>query len=274
VEPSPYTLDNAAPEAAQRFVSLSALFDPVTVRNLDGTGVSEGWRCLEVGTGGGSITRWLAGRVGATGHVLATDLDLNKFSADLPNVEARQHDIASDPLPEAEFDLVHARLVLIHVPERAQALRRMVAALRPGGWLAIEDFDMRLVATRAEDRTPADQLVNKVTAAFTVVLESRGAHSAYGRQLPRLLRESGLVDIAAEGHLPVFPGGSPGAQLHRANIEQTRDQLIATGLVTGGDIDRFLPVMADPDLILNLSMLMAVRGRRPTGGESPATAPA
>src|SRR5690348_6241466 len=90
---SPYLLDNAAPEAAQRFVSLAALFDPVTARNLDGTGVSEGWRCLEVGTGGGSIAGWLADRVGGSGHVLATDLDLDKFGAARPNVEPRQHNI-------------------------------------------------------------------------------------------------------------------------------------------------------------------------------------
>jgi SAM-dependent methyltransferase len=273
MDPSPYLLDNAAPEAAQRFVSLTSLFDPVTFGNLEGTGVTTGWRCLEVGAGGGSVARWLAERVGDTGRVLATDLDLNKFAVDLANVEARRHDIASDPLPEAEFHLVHARLVLIHVPERTKALRQMVAALRPGGWLVIEDFDLQLVPTRAEGRTPDEQLVNKVTAAFTALLESRGAHSSYGRQLPRLMHAAGLVDVHAEGHLAVCFGGSPGARLMQANIEQTREQLVGTGLVTRDDTERFTAIMDQPGVILNFSMLMASRGRLPEGAGSPVPAP-
>ncbi|HEY0530993.1 MAG TPA: class I SAM-dependent methyltransferase [Actinoplanes sp.] len=49
--------------------------------------------------------------------------------------EVRRHDVAADPPPEpGTFDLVHARLVLVHVPDRARALATMAAALRPGGW--------------------------------------------------------------------------------------------------------------------------------------------
>jgi trans-aconitate methyltransferase len=47
----------------------------------------------------------------------------------------------TDPLPDAAFDLIHARLVLIHVPEREEVLARLVAALKPGGWMVEEEFD-------------------------------------------------------------------------------------------------------------------------------------
>jgi trans-aconitate methyltransferase len=53
----------------------------------------------------------------------------------------RLHNIVTDPLPEASFDLIHARLVLVHLPEREKVLARLMAALKPGGWLVDEEFD-------------------------------------------------------------------------------------------------------------------------------------
>ena len=117
-----YALDNSCRETPARFDALSGMFDRGTIRHLEDRGVSESWRCLEVGGGGGSITTWLANRVGPTGHVLATDVDprfLEPLSA--PNVEVLKHNIVTDPLPHATFDLIHARLVLIRLPERQES---------------------------------------------------------------------------------------------------------------------------------------------------------
>jgi len=58
-----------------------------------------------------------------------------------PNIEVLRHNIVADPLPEASFDLVHTRLVLLHIPQREQALERMIAALKPDGWLVVEEYD-------------------------------------------------------------------------------------------------------------------------------------
>lgn len=52
---SQYIFDNAAPQATQRFNSLEMLFDPVTIRRLEALEIGEGWNCLEVGGGSGSI---------------------------------------------------------------------------------------------------------------------------------------------------------------------------------------------------------------------------
>jgi 2-polyprenyl-3-methyl-5-hydroxy-6-metoxy-1,4-benzoquinol methylase len=64
---SAYVLDNAAKETPARFGDLAAAFDPGTIRHLQDRGVATGWRCLEVGGGGGSIAAWLAARVGPAG---------------------------------------------------------------------------------------------------------------------------------------------------------------------------------------------------------------
>ena len=70
-----YVFDNAHGETRERFPALSDLYDDETIRCLQGIGVASGWQCLEVAAGGGSIAQWLAGQVGTSGRVLATDLD-------------------------------------------------------------------------------------------------------------------------------------------------------------------------------------------------------
>src|SRR4051794_33015496 len=113
-----YLLNNGNPEASRRFDALSTTYDSTTIRHLESLGIGEGWTCLEVGGGGGSIAAWLADRVGPRGRVLATDIDPRFLqSLRLPNVEVQKHNVLTDPLPEAAFDLIHLRLVLIHLPE-------------------------------------------------------------------------------------------------------------------------------------------------------------
>jgi chemotaxis methyl-accepting protein methylase len=48
-------------------------------------------------------------------------------------VRVERHDVAADPVPENAYDLIHARLVLVHLPERDRVLATLAAALRPGG---------------------------------------------------------------------------------------------------------------------------------------------
>src|SRR5687768_10129658 len=105
-----YVFDNAAEQQArERFAALPRLYDPGTIRHLAALGVGAGWRCLEVGAGGGSIARWLAQRVGSTGYVVATDLDtrfLEPLAREVgPPLAVQRHDVTADPLPEASFDL-------------------------------------------------------------------------------------------------------------------------------------------------------------------------
>src|SRR3982751_1156180 len=111
--PTPYLLNNAGMQAPARFAALAAMFDPGTKRHLTSRGVAQGWNCLEVGGGGGSIAAWLAERVGPSGRVLVTDIDPRHLETlHLPNVEVRRHDILTAPLPAGAFDLIHVRLVL------------------------------------------------------------------------------------------------------------------------------------------------------------------
>ena len=137
-----YAYDNAVAGQRERLRTLEALFDAGTVAELEARGIDRGWRCLEVGAGGGSIALWLADRVAPEGIVAATDRDttlLDELSH--PNLEVRVHDVLEDDLPEREFDVVHVRLLLAWLSDRRTALRRLIGALKPGGWLVAEELD-------------------------------------------------------------------------------------------------------------------------------------
>src|SRR5688500_13501668 len=66
---------------SERLRTLEALLDAGTIQHLERRGVRRGWRCLEVGAGGGSIAAWLAARVAPEGSVVATDLDTTVLEA-------------------------------------------------------------------------------------------------------------------------------------------------------------------------------------------------
>jgi hypothetical protein len=92
-----YLLANAASQAGDRFAALSAMFDPVTFAHIDAVGIGAGWRCWEVGAGGMSVPRWMAGKAGGTGQVLTTDIDVSWLQDVGAGVESTSSMAASFP---------------------------------------------------------------------------------------------------------------------------------------------------------------------------------
>jgi len=257
-----YLLDNRLDGAGARLAAIARLFDPVSFLHLGATGVGAGWRCWEVGAGGPTVSAWLARTVGRTGSVVATDLDLSRFGDPPEGVTALVHDVTSDPPPGGPFDLIHARLVLVHLPSRAEVAASLARALRPGGWLVLEDADPALQPLACiHERGPDEELANRIRAGFRVLLAGRGADLAFGRTLPRLLRDVGLVDVSADASFPV--AGPVGAALERITVEQLRDGLVDAGAATDAEIDRHLANLAAGGLDLTTAPLVSARGRRP-----------
>jgi SAM-dependent methyltransferase len=260
---SGYLLDNQQTGAGTRLDALAALFDPATFRHIDGLGIAVGWRCWEVGAGGPTVPAWLAERAGRAGHVLATDIDVSWMTTAAGGAyEVRRHDVGVEPPPAlAGFDLVHARLVLVHVPQRAAALAAMVAALRPGGWLLVEDADPMMQPLVCPDESgPAERLANKLKHDFRTLMAQRGADLSYGRTLPRLLRGAGLVDVGAEAFFPI--AGPACTVLEQTTMAQIRDRLVAARLATDEEIDRHLGNVATGRLDLATAPMISAWGRK------------
>ena len=262
-----YLLDNRQAEAGQRFGALASLFDASTFRHLTALGLGTGWRVWEVGAGGPTVPAWLAEQAGPDGEVVASDLDTTWIAGANPpeNLRVLRHDVGSDPPPEGPFDLVHARLVLVHVPQRDQALGAMTSVLRPGGWLVVEEADPALQPLLClEDDGAAQQLANRLKTGFRKLMADRGVDLAYGRTLPRHLREAGLVDVAADAYFPIT--GPAVVELERATTEQVRDRLLAAGLATHGEIEQHLAHLSAGLVDLATSPMITAWGRKPSDG--------
>jgi 2-polyprenyl-3-methyl-5-hydroxy-6-metoxy-1,4-benzoquinol methylase len=261
-----YVFDNAWQTAPRRLALLEAAFDSGTLRLLEALGVDGGWRCLEVGAGGGSVARWLGGRVGLSGGVLATDIDVRFLEVlDVPPVEMRRHDLAREEVPTSGggYDLVHARALLEHVPEREQALERLVAVLRPGGWLLVEDFDFASFVPGAGMVAAEAALFGKVWEVSRAAGEARGSAADYGRRLYDVVRGQGLVDLGAEGRVAVAQGGSGLAQFWRLTIEQMRGLIVGPAALSEPELERYYALLDNPEVSWLMPTLVAVWGRKP-----------
>lgn len=213
-------------------------------------------------------------RVGPEGSVVATDIDVSWLETSGPTpFEVRVHDVGTDPPPPGPFDLVHARLVLVHVLRRLEALDAMIGALRPGGWLLVEDADPALQPlTCIDEYGPEQILANKLRRGFRALLVERGADTGFGRTLPRLLRRSGMVAVSGDAFFPVT--GPACTALERATVEQARDGLVAAGLATDDEIDRHLAGIDAGGMDFATSPMISAWGRAPAavpgGGPRPA----
>jgi SAM-dependent methyltransferase len=231
-------------------------------------GVGPGWRCLEIGGGGGSVARWLCEQVGPSGHVVATDLD-TRFLQELPypNLQVRKHNIEQDDLPEGEFDLVHTRIVIVHLRERELAIKKLTRAVKPGGWVLLEEPDHLTTCADPEGTPDAQTLFNKVMATYLKAFRNRGQDMHIGNRLFGILRAAGFESLGAEGRARVFQGSSPETEFHRLTYRQLRELILASGEVSGGEFDRFMALLDDAGFAFRFFLVMSTWGRKPVPRE-------
>ena len=255
-----YGLPNASQLSKRRFELLAACHDAASFRRAAALGVGPGWRCLDAGAGHGSFARWLAKTVGDGGHVLAVDLDVTLLAdLDAPNVEVRQMDLTTEQLPSAAFDLVHTRLVLLHVAGRDELLPRLAAAVRPGGVLLVEEDDGYPVLATATGA------YREAWEVFIETMRSGGTDPAWARDLPERLGALGLVDVGAEVAPQHFRGATDAARFWSITWLQARERALAIG----ADVDRLdrgRDVLEDPARWFHGPAMIAAWGRRPRAG--------
>ena len=257
-EISGYMLENAWHRSRERLVLQEQFADPATQRRIASLGSMSGWHCLEVGAGAGSIAQWLCSRVGRDGHVVAIDLDIRFMSHFRePRLQVRQADIVSEELPESAFDLIHTRLLLLHLPEREAVVRKLVRSLKRGGWLLLEERELALIR---HVTTPS---YAGAWAALETVLRAGGVDPSWAHEMPNLLEREGLIDVGAEGEFPLFTGGSPMARVFSITWEQMRERMVASGLIGDDDLTCAIQSLLHTTDWLVAPPIFAAWGRRP-----------
>jgi len=229
-----------------RLRQIEGALDPASRRILQQASPTKGWRCLEVGAGAGSIANWLANVVGPAGSVVALDVDPRFLSSDSPtNVEVVRQDVR-EWQGHGPFDLVHARYVLIHLPDYDRAIQRMVSSVRPGGWLALEEPDF-LAARFAGGSAEFEGAFQRVSASIEAMFRNRSMDPALGARLPAAISKLGLTPVHVESEAHLAPGGSPMASIMRASAEQLRAKYVATGRADEADVEGYLRFALDPE---------------------------
>jgi SAM-dependent methyltransferase len=202
-------------------------------------------------------------RVGPEGEVTVTELEPRwaVSSARPKHVRLLRHDIVRDPLPGKDYDLIHARLVLLHLPERLEVVPKLAASLRPGGWLVLEEFDCSWTPVLACEDEASAELFDRVHTALMNLLEEAGADPLWGRRVLGEMAAVGLTDLTATTFAEAWQGGGAGIALHRHNTEQVAGQLAAAG-VPSDELDTFRTLLQHPGFIVNSYPLISARGRR------------
>jgi SAM-dependent methyltransferase len=251
-----------------RLTALEAIYDPISVGRLAALGVGPGWRCLEVGAGAGSVACWLAEAVGESGSVLATDMDVRFLEdARARGVQVARHDVRTDPLEAGAFDLVHARAVMEHLAEREEVVQRLVAALRPGGVLLLEDALFGGTASAALEPLvePPEMgpLVTKLHDAVAAGYRAIGADPLFGARLPQRLSAAGLAAVDAAVCTPLLRGCGPGGAFYGLALEQVGPRLVEAGLLSADEFERAARFFQDPDARWMSLPQVSAWGRRP-----------
>lgn len=153
--------------------------------------------------------------------------------------------------------IIHARYVLIHLPDPDKAVARLAQWLKPGGVLLVEEPSSFPVM---DSPHPAYRTVMR--AFRTHIERSMGTDTRWARTLPVPLGKAGLVDIGLDARLQIVKGGDDESQWWRLNLEQSRGALVAAGLADDSDFDAAYRELASPHFHdLSLAVLTAW-GRR------------
>ncbi|WP_157996389.1 class I SAM-dependent methyltransferase [Kribbella sp. VKM Ac-2569] len=255
-----YIFDTGSELGRHHLDHLGNLIDAPTHWCLERRGLSPTARCLEIGAGSGRIANWLAAR---TGEVVAVDIDTAQLTDLAANVEVRKHDVRDGLGVDGPFDLIHARLVLMHIPEREQIFAELVNALAPGGLLVIGDFTGRrlhpISAPSAEDRALWARMQY---LSHEVVGPAGGISLTWAGGTAARMTAAGLTDVHTMEYSETTAGGTDGCLLHRNLNEQAEPLLLAAG-ATPDELARYRELMTDPSFTAWFYQFLCTSGVRP-----------
>lgn len=246
----------------ERLDRVAALTDPATFRYLsENIGVGEGWVCAEVGAGAGSVAKWLANRVGHYGRVDAIDIDTSYLDdVAAPNVRVIKQDITTTRLEPGSYDLVHAKILLMHLPDRERVLQELAAALKPGGYLLVEECDIRSI----QRVDPPSPLLTRGAAALETFFYFMGADPGYGMKLLPAVKRTGLTVLGTDCQLTAVQAGTPEVKTVSMSLAKLAPAILKVGLMSEDEIaEAFLQLEEPGDTVIYTPTTISVWAQRP-----------
>jgi ubiquinone/menaquinone biosynthesis C-methylase UbiE len=193
---SPAYIMGRTSEEYERLRRQAQVWEPATKSVLQRAGIAPGMHCLDAGCGPGEVMRLMAHCTGPSGLIVGLDTDANigaeaisaLHGAGLRQCRFLHTDLFGvEQIDQAPFDLVFARLLLFHMKNPADALRKLYGWLKPGGRIVIQDYD-----TTAMDAEPSHEVLSEFKTVWSGVCEKAGLNERLGLRIPHLFAEIGI----------------------------------------------------------------------------------
>jgi len=262
-----YIIEGGAAGKARLDV-LASVMQPATSSLLLRAGVMNGDRCVDVGCGGGHVTRELARLVGPSGSALGIDLDAEVIAlarhdaniSGLQNIAFHVGDATS--IPDGPYDAAYARFLLSHVTDPGAVLSAMVNSLAPGGLVILEDTEF--VGGLCYPRCSA---YDRFCELVRETVRRRGRNADIGPALPALLRRAGIDEIAIGLSQPAALTGEV-KFLIQLTLERIRESILDEALATSAELGQLHAVLRgcceDPTTLMTVPRVFQVWGRKRT----------
>jgi len=251
-------------QGKRRLDMLAEMMRPTTLWLLEQAGLRSGYRCLDLGCGGGNVVHEMARIVGPGGSVTGVDSDpqiveLDRQDAKVAGASNVVYHVADAHVFDGgPFDLVYARFLLSHVAEPDSVLARMRQLARPGGRIAVESIDMSGSYCYPHDPSHA-----RFTELYTEVVRRGGGDADLGRRLPVMALAAGLGNVGWNVFQPVRASG-PHKHLQAVTMERIRPAVLDHGLATDQETDSIINGMhifaQDPTTLVAMPRMVQVWG--------------
>lgn len=268
----PYVLGGTQTEQ-QRLIAQAQDLEGPTRWMLDRIDLKPGLRAVDVGCGPTGIMNLLSERVGTGGIVIGVEREPRFFDMaraeqrrrGLLNVELVNADALNTGLDKNSYDFVHERLVLINIPLVAQqaVLKEMLSLLKPGGTIAIQEFDFVSFACDP-DHPSWNVLFNTWCDAFQA---AGGGNLFIGRSLARLLRSAGVENVRVHAHANLPQVGEYQRTHILSLIESTHELMVGPGKLSAAELRDHVAALAkhlaDPKTTLIDRLVVQAWGTKP-----------
>jgi ubiquinone/menaquinone biosynthesis C-methylase UbiE len=259
------------PDESTRLRRQSDELRPQTAELLDRIGLGPGQSAIDLGCGPSGILDLLSAAVSPGGHVVGLDADpahtalATQYVGELglANVEVATADARRTGLPSDSFDLVHARTLLVTIPDPAEVVAEMVRLAKPGGWVASQEPDVEHALCY-----PPLPAWHRLREVFRASFSRSGADPRIGRRLTELYRQAGLEDIDVVVHAPAYPAGHSRRTLLPDLARSLRPVILDLKLCDErelAELDRAVREhLADPRTLMMPHLLVVAWGRKPS----------
>ncbi|MBV9793058.1 MAG: methyltransferase domain-containing protein [Actinobacteria bacterium] len=259
------------PGETARLQRQSEELGPDSAALLDRVGLRAGQHAIDLGCGPRGVLDLLSERVAPGGQVTGLDADRHhvalarQFIAQrgLRGVQIVAADARRTGLAAASFDLVHARTLLINLPDPAEVVTEMVRLARPGGWVAGLEPDLASGALCY----PAHPAYTRIWELFYAAAGRHGADQLIGRRLAELYRQAGLRDVGLEARARVCPPGDSRRMIAPDLVRGLHPTIVRLGLADQAELDALDRAvrrhLADPDTVVMPHLTFLAWGRKP-----------